>query len=263
MKTTQITSGRNIVGPPISTSPTPMAIQHTLAAMMRIRTTSDAVRITFPITLTPRLISPSRFLVVSNTMGNRHRFLRYRSFDATGERDATDVAGRNDLGNYTTDVKCRFMAPFDQRATSLVALGVGGIGLLLALALEADIAFSSGLWYPIVYAGTPAIAATAAFARERPNVGRVHLFGIGVWLLVSSVLALVVAVVLSLGFPSEVPELPVSAVLSAGLLYVGFLLAPVALAVVAVRHRGLRTVLAPGLSPFAQAAIAAVLIVLA
>lgn len=76
-------------------------------------------------------------------------------------------------------------------------------------------------------------------------------------------LALAVAVVLSLDFPSEIPESPLSAVLSAGLLYVGFLLVPVALAVVAARRPVLRAVLAFGISPFAQAAIAAVLIVLA
>lgn len=150
------------------------------------------------------------------------------------------------------------MASFDQRETSLVALGVGGIGLLLALALEADIAFSSGLWYPIVYAGAPAIAATAAFARERPNVGRVHLFGIGAWLLVSSVLALAVAVVLSLGFPSEVPEPPVSAVLSAGLLYVGFVLALAAVYAIAARRRGRGAVGVLLLAPIVQAAFAGV-----
>lgn len=155
------------------------------------------------------------------------------------------------------------MTSFDEREISLAAFGVGGLGLLLALALEADVGLSSGLWYPIIYAGAPAVAAAAAFARERPSVGRAHLLGIGAWLLVSSALALAVAVVLSLGFPPELPESPLSAVLSAGLLYVGFLLVPVALAVVAARRPGLRAVLAFGISPFAQSAIAAVLIVLA
>lgn len=153
------------------------------------------------------------------------------------------------------------MPQVDARYAKFAAFGVGGLGLVCSLALEADVGLSSGIWYPIIYAGGPAIAAAATFAHARPGVGPLRLLGVGVWLLVSSILALAVAVVLSLGFPAKFPQSPVAAVLSAGLLYVGFLLVPVGLAVVAARYRGLRTVLALAVSPVGQAVVAAVLIV--
>lgn len=119
------------------------------------------------------------------------------------------------------------------RARKPYALGVGGIGLVVTLGPEADMGFSSGIWYPVFYAGAPAIAATAAFVHEREDVGFLRLLGVGAWFLAGSVLALAVAVVLALDFPTETIRSPVSAVLAAGILYLGLLLGPVVLAVAA------------------------------
>lgn len=148
-----------------------------------------------------------------------------------------------------------------KQQSTATALGVGILGLILALLLEADIGLTSGIWYPIIYAGAPAIAATATFAHERPNVGPALLLGIGVWILGSSILALASAVVLSLGTPAKFTQSPVSAVLSAGLLFLGFLLVPVLLTGVAARRRCLQTVLALVFVPVGQALLAGVLIV--
>lgn len=152
------------------------------------------------------------------------------------------------------------MAQFDEQMTKGVTISVAVLGLVLTLALEADV-LESGLWYPVFYAGGPAIAATAAFAHERPDIGSLRLLGVGVWLLVTSVLALAVVVILSLGYPPEVTQSPVSAAILAGVLYLGFLFVPVGLAVAAARRRGLRTALLLMPSPVGQALIAAILII--
>lgn len=152
------------------------------------------------------------------------------------------------------------MVDFDTGVAKPVAVATGVLGLLLALALDADL-LGSGIWYPVFYAGAPALTATAVFRHERPDAGPLGLLAVGVWVLVSSVLALAVAVVLTLGFPADVPPSPARSVISAGLLYLGFLLVPVGLAVAAARRRGIRTVLLLLVSPVGQAVIAAVLII--
>ena len=152
------------------------------------------------------------------------------------------------------------MAPENGRAATAVAVASGVLGLLSALALEADLLFEAGVWYPVVYAGAPTVAATAAFAHERPGADPPRLAGVAAWVLAGSVLALAAAVVLSLGFPAETPRSPVATVLGAGLLYAGFLLVPVGLAVAAARRRGARSALALALSPVGQVLVAAVVI---
>lgn len=109
------------------------------------------------------------------------------------------------------------------RRARAVTLASGGVGLVASLALEADLLFESGLWYPVFYAGAPAVAATVAFAHACPATGPFRLARVGAWFLASSVLALPAAVVLSLGFPAETPRSPVSSVVGAALIYAGFL----------------------------------------
>jgi hypothetical protein len=151
------------------------------------------------------------------------------------------------------------MAAFTRRYATFVAVGTAGIGFVLSLALVVDVVLSSGLWYPVIYAGAPAIAATATFASERPGTGVIRLLGVGAWLLASSVLALAAAVAFSVGATPS-PGSAMSPILFGLSLYLGFLFVPYGLAVAAARSHGVRTVLLLALSPAGQAAIAWVLI---
>jgi hypothetical protein len=149
----------------------------------------------------------------------------------------------------------------DRRARA-VAVASGAIGLVAALALKADLLFTSGVWYPVFYGVAPAVAATAAFLSERPGAGPLRLAGVGTWVLVSFILALAEAVVLATEFPGDALRSPVSTVLAAGLLYAGFLCVPVGLAVAAARRRGLETAFLLARSPLGQGFVAAALVVL-
>lgn len=132
-----------------------------------------------------------------------------------------------------------------------------GAGFVLALALELD-GLASGLWYPVIYAGAPALASVAAFVHERPATGPLSLVAVGGWVLGSSVLALAVLVVLVLGGPAQ-PRPPALALLFATLLYAGFCLVPVGLAALAARRRGVRTAALLAVAPVGQGAVAAAL----
>ncbi|EMA29715.1 hypothetical protein C444_12987 [Haloarcula japonica DSM 6131] len=145
-----------------------------------------------------------------------------------------------------------------RRRALLAGVVVGSLGFVLALALELDV-LGSGLWYPVIYAGTPALSSVAAFAHERPTAGPLRLLAVGSWVLITSVLALAVLVVLTLGFPAR-PRFPAFALVLAGLLYAGFCLVPAGLAAVAARQRGVRAVVPLALAPFGQIAVAAVIV---
>lgn len=140
------------------------------------------------------------------------------------------------------------------------AVGTGVLGLVMALALEADLVLTSGIWYPVVYAGAPTAAGLATFVHGRPTARARWLVALGVWLLVGSVLALALGVVLALASPRVTPVTPLEGLLSSALLYAGFVLVPVALAHIAASQRGLRAVLPVVLAPVGQAVVAALLI---
>ncbi|GCF12694.1 hypothetical protein Harman_06290 [Haloarcula mannanilytica] len=145
-----------------------------------------------------------------------------------------------------------------RRRAKLAGVVIGSLGFVLALAQELAV-LASGLWYPVIYAGAPALASVAAFVHERPTAGPLRLVGVGSWVLVTSVLALAVLVVLVLGFPAQ-PRFPGFELLFAGLLYAGFCLVPASLAAVAARQRGVRTVALLALVPLGQTVVAAVLV---
>lgn len=155
------------------------------------------------------------------------------------------------------------MIDFDRRLAGSLAVGGGVVGLLLALGIEADVGLDSGLWYPVAYAGAPSVAATLVFTRERPTTGPLGVLAVGVWLLVTAVLALAGVVVLTLGFPTDVPRsLPLTVLFAVGL-YLGFLAVPVLAVVVAARLRGAWAVLPLVLAPVAQLVVGAGLVLLA
>ncbi|MBX0321965.1 hypothetical protein EGH21_02855 [Halomicroarcula sp. F13] len=148
------------------------------------------------------------------------------------------------------------------RQWTALAVAVGALGAVLAFAIEADLGLADGIWYPVVYACVPAVAATAAFAHERPGESPVLVATVGGWLLVTSVLALAGFLVLSLGFPPRTARPPIVALGFVLALYLGYLLVPVAAALAAGRTRGIRAIGALALAPVGQLLVGAVLVVL-
>lgn len=151
------------------------------------------------------------------------------------------------------------MSSDGRQRLALAVIAIGIAGLAIAAAAEAYVAFDSGLWYPVVYAGIPSLAAAAAFARERPKSRPLILGLVGGWILVSSVFALALTVVLAVGTPPTGSRPSGIAFAAALALYLAFLLVPVGAATAAARRTGVRTVVPLVLSPVAQIAIGAVL----
>lgn len=128
------------------------------------------------------------------------------------------------------------------------------------MALESGVGFDDGIWYPVVYAGIPALVAPLVYAHTRPDATPLQSVLLAGWMLVSSVLALEGTVVLVLGFPPTGPRPWLLTRLFPVRLYLGFLLGPVGTASVAARQRGLLAVVALLLSSVCQLLVAALLV---
>lgn len=149
-----------------------------------------------------------------------------------------------------------------RRTATVGALSAGVLGLVLALAVESDLGLDSGLWYPVAYAGSPALTAPLAFARGRVDASTPALVAVSLWVLLSSVLALAGTVVLVLGFPPRGPTPWLLARAYPFLLYLAFVGPPTVAALTGARLGRFRAAAVLAFAPVGQLLAAALLIVL-